>query len=248
MASEEAKAKFDRWHARQRELGACRCSECRATYPEKPTQVPATLVGMEELSDDWANIKVGEPVQGDIPLEDLQAITRAVVEGTEEEKARFYDPPAPKLDLEHTGVPRPSVAKVYEATIKRAMGGGGYDRDPAKLAAYERSVAQRAAEVEIKASAVFFRAKEAEHAADRARLTYEEARARLEAEFGKAEVEKGIGALEKLLGLEGDIKQLSEWAEDAEGERLSIRRSVAELGDSIGAIHGKLKTVAEKLK
>jgi len=61
--SAEAQAKFDKWHMRQRELGACRCAECKEAYPKLEHQ-PAMLVGLEHIGETpWCNCDPAAPFE-----------------------------------------------------------------------------------------------------------------------------------------------------------------------------------------
>jgi type II secretory pathway component PulJ len=114
--SPEAKARFDRWHLRQRELGACRCHECREVYPEKPAQPPVTLVGMEGMSAGEAAAEA--EYQASVAERVLETL-----DGQRIANRDFIGPPAPPV-VGHRGgfeftepAPRVGVVRLIEDTV-----------------------------------------------------------------------------------------------------------------------------------
>lgn len=237
--SPEAQERFTRWHARQRELGACRCAECREAYPN-PTQKPATLVGMEEMDRPTVHLEAAvDQVLHAVESATDAELEEALASRVEQGMAAAFGGRPPVLN----------ALQSFEARKKAAMGGGGYTNAevPPQVQANLDSLHQALCHSRYTADLARSDAVVEKRQAEAARLTYEQARARLEAEFGAEQVGKSIAALEKLLSFRGEFDRIATKLDEAVDSVSSLRRDAADAEDDIEDVQDSLTALREKL-
>jgi hypothetical protein len=260
----EAREKFERWHARQYELGACRCPECKG----KRDRAVAAFVAPDDVAERGSVEREAEAAtpapfdpEGVRRTFTVDSVLRAVEQATDAEIEAVIGPPAPGEpdqrpyrgeDCSWFLVAQPgSALDAWNEKIRRAKAGGLYGPDEKHPKRHDprlddpgfvaiRQCQEKIAQLTAERDALAERARHDTHGERRARIGYEEARARLEAEFGKEAVGQAIDKLTKLVSFRDDVDRLTERAIEMKDRLEAAWDDADEMSAAAQALKAKL--------
>lgn len=239
----EAREKFERWHARQYELGACRCPECKG----KRDRAVAAFVAPDDVAERGSVEREAEAAtpapfdpEGVRRTFTVDSVLRAVEQATDEELRTAggiefsapIEPPAPGEPDQRPYRGIQSALRFDEERKRRAMRGGGYvKQDSVEAQKYEQEIARLIDEKQELASRLQREESLARRDAwkEHSRITYEEARASLEREFGKEAVGQAIDGLTRLLAIRDDVDRLVERSDQLSDAAIDLHEELEEL-------------------
>lgn len=231
----EAREKFERWHARQYELGACRCPECKG----KRDRAVAAFVAPDDVAERGSVEREAEAAtpapfdpEGVRRTFTVDSVLRAVEQATDAEIEAVIGPPAPGEPDQRPYRGIQSALRFDEERKRRAMRGGGYvKQDSVEAQKYEQEIARLIDEKQELASRLQREESLARRDAwkEHSRITYEEARASLEREFGKEAVGQAIDGLTRLLAIRDDVDRLVERSDQLSDAAIDLHEELEEL-------------------
>jgi len=238
----EAQEKYAKWHARQFELGACNCRECKArrsggkeeraapvVAPESPNFAVASrsdgLATAPPAPDAW--FPPAPDDEHDIPFLQPGVVLPIrrdwqTVEYSSDGFVLRYN----KLLPERVSfIPwNDKLARCKQNAYPPDAEEEQRKRDEAALDRAHLALQYRRERQEWQDKY----AREAEAAAH-AKLSYEEARTRLEREFGVEAVGKAIDGLSRLLDIRDDVDRLADRASELSDSAVELRESLIDL-------------------